>query len=66
VERDRTTEAAPPEAGWRVIRIWEHDDSTTAADESRELYVAGRLARQFRGALSIVPPQISISEYVWV
>ena len=32
VERDRTTDAALVEAGWVVIRIWEHEDSIEAAD----------------------------------
>ena len=31
-ERDRTTDTALAEAGWTVIRIWEHEDTTTAAD----------------------------------
>ena len=32
VKRDRTTDAALAEAGWTVIRIWEHEDASTAAD----------------------------------
>lgn len=32
VTRDRTTDAALTEAGWTVIRIWEHEDLATAAD----------------------------------
>ena len=32
VERDRTTDTALAEAGWTVIRIWEHEDPTIAAD----------------------------------
>ena len=31
-ERDRTTDTVLAEAGWTVIRIWEHEDATTAAD----------------------------------
>jgi len=31
VERDRTTDTALAEAGWTVIRIWEHEDASTAA-----------------------------------
>lgn len=32
VERDRQTDLLATEAGWRVLRIWEHDDPHTAAD----------------------------------
>lgn len=32
VERDRETEAHLADLGWRVIRIWEHEDSECAAD----------------------------------
>ena len=32
VERDRATDTALAEAGWTVIRIWEHEDTCTAAD----------------------------------
>ena len=32
VERDRTTDTALTQAGWTVIRIWEHEDAATAAD----------------------------------
>ena len=32
VERDRATDTALAEAGWTVIRIWEHEDTSTAAD----------------------------------
>ena len=30
--RDRATDTALAEAGWTVIRIWEHEDAGTAAD----------------------------------
>ena len=33
VERDRQTDTALAEAGWTVIRIWEHEDAITAADQ---------------------------------
>ena len=32
VERDRMTDKALSEAGWTVVRIWEHEDIATAAD----------------------------------
>nr|MDE0500877.1 very short patch repair endonuclease [bacterium] len=32
VERDRKTDNLLAEAGWTVIRIWEHEDAATAAD----------------------------------
>lgn len=32
VRRDRVTDAMLAEAGWTVIRIWEHEDPITAAD----------------------------------
>lgn len=31
VARDRATDSALGEAGWRVIRIWEHEDAVEAA-----------------------------------
>lgn len=33
VERDRRTDAALAERGWRVLRVWEHEDAESAADE---------------------------------
>ncbi|MFB8276567.1 very short patch repair endonuclease [Nocardia colli] len=32
VARDRATNAALIEAGWQVIRVWEHEDAVAAAD----------------------------------
>lgn len=32
IERDRDTDRVLEEAGWRVIRVWEHEDSTVAAE----------------------------------
>ena len=31
VRRDRSTDSALHEAGWTVIRIWEHEDPVAAA-----------------------------------
>jgi DNA mismatch endonuclease (patch repair protein) len=33
VERDRDNDRALAQAGWRVIRVWEHDDPEIAADQ---------------------------------
>ncbi|MEE2058319.1 very short patch repair endonuclease [Rhodococcus artemisiae] len=32
VRRDRDTDARLADAGWTVVRVWEHEDATTAAD----------------------------------
>ncbi|MFC9874349.1 very short patch repair endonuclease [Nocardia salmonicida] len=32
VARDRATDAALTAAGWRVVRVWEHEDAHTAAE----------------------------------
>ncbi len=32
VRRDRDTDARLTDAGWIVVRVWEHEDATTAAD----------------------------------
>ncbi|MFD6860582.1 very short patch repair endonuclease [Rhodococcus sp. NPDC060086] len=32
VRRDRDTDARLTDAGWTVVRVWEHEDATTAAD----------------------------------
>ncbi|MEU7139351.1 very short patch repair endonuclease [Nocardia sp. NPDC046473] len=32
VARDRATDAALIDAGWQVIRVWEHEDAVAAAD----------------------------------
>lgn len=32
VRRDRSTEAALRERGWKVVRVWEHEDPELAAD----------------------------------
>jgi DNA mismatch endonuclease, patch repair protein len=41
VERDRRHEAALREAGWEVIRIWEHEDSLHAARRVFEAVAEG-------------------------
>lgn len=38
--RDLETDAALADAGWRVIRIWEHEDPTDAADRIEAAYRA--------------------------
>lgn len=37
VERDRDTDARLVEAGWRVVRIWEHEDPEDAATRILEV-----------------------------
>jgi DNA mismatch endonuclease, patch repair protein len=32
VRRDRATEKTLRERGWRVVRVWEHEDPESAAD----------------------------------
>jgi DNA mismatch endonuclease (patch repair protein) len=41
MERDRETDALLRDAGWTVVRFWEHEDPNTAAESLRRL-VAGR------------------------
>lgn len=41
-ERDRDTDARLTDAGWRVVRVWEHDDPEQAAVRIERI-VAGRL-----------------------
>jgi DNA mismatch endonuclease (patch repair protein) len=36
--RDRDTERELAEAGWHVIRIWEHESADRAADKVRSAY----------------------------
>jgi DNA mismatch endonuclease, patch repair protein len=41
VHRDRTTDRTLAEIGWRVLRVWEHEDPIAAADRI-EAAVRGR------------------------
>lgn len=41
VARDRATDTALRAAGWRVIRIWEHEDPVLAADRVQSAVGAG-------------------------
>jgi DNA mismatch endonuclease (patch repair protein) len=45
-ERDRDTDRRLRKAGWRVIRVWEHEPTGSAADRVE------RAVRQSRGAES--------------
>ena len=45
VRRDRATDEALTNAGWRVIRIWEHEDPVTAADRV-EMIVRSRYPKR--------------------
>ncbi|MFI6867267.1 very short patch repair endonuclease [Nocardia sp. NPDC050406] len=40
--RDRETDRLLTEAGWRVVRVWEHEDPEVAADRIAEIVVARR------------------------
>jgi DNA mismatch endonuclease (patch repair protein) len=44
MDRDRDTDVRLSAAGWRVVRIWEHEDPTEAAARIREAVRAGSLA----------------------
>jgi DNA mismatch endonuclease (patch repair protein) len=37
VERDRRTEAELVSRGWNVVRVWEHESATAAADRIEAL-----------------------------
>lgn len=43
VARDRRNERALTEAGWRVIRVWEHEPIDIAADRIRAAVAEGAL-----------------------
>jgi DNA mismatch endonuclease, patch repair protein len=42
VARDRDTDRRLADAGWRVVRVWEHDDVDGAADRVEAAVRAGR------------------------
>lgn len=42
VERDRDTDRLFGEAGWAVIRVWEHEDPISAADRVERVVLAQR------------------------
>ncbi|WOI59367.1 very short patch repair endonuclease [Streptomyces fradiae] len=46
--RDRQTDQWLREAGWEVVRVWEHEDPTTAALRVREVY--DRLSKEIEEA----------------
>ncbi|MBA3309181.1 MAG: very short patch repair endonuclease, partial [Nocardioidaceae bacterium] len=37
--RDRDTDQRLDAAGWRVVRVWEHEDMAAAAEQIRALLV---------------------------
>lgn len=51
VERDRDTDARLAEAGWTVIRIWEHESPAAAAG-----IIARTVAEKRRGS-GLIPPR---------
>jgi DNA mismatch endonuclease, patch repair protein len=42
VHRDRTTDSTLAELGWRVVRVWEHEDPAAAADRIEAAVRGGR------------------------
>lgn len=49
VARDRDTDARLAEAGWVVVRVWEHEEPAAAADRvDRALHAAPRSAVDLR------------------
>lgn len=50
VERDRATEDLLRAAGWRVVRVWEHEDPTVAADRVQQAVDNRPRARKERAA----------------
>lgn len=49
VKRDRETDEKLREAGWLVLRFWEHEPSGTCADKIALAVLARREARLARG-----------------
>lgn len=45
VERDRDTDQRLVAAGWTVVRVWEHEPATDAADRVQQAIDAARLSR---------------------
>ena len=45
VQRDRDTDRALADAGWRVLRVWEHERPDTAAELVQEAWSRLRLGR---------------------
>jgi DNA mismatch endonuclease (patch repair protein) len=41
VTRDRETDRLLEDAGWRVIRVWEHEDPTQVADRVKAVVLSG-------------------------
>lgn len=46
VERDRDTNTRLTDAGWTVLRFWEHEDMTQVAIEVRRTYELLRVIGQ--------------------
>lgn len=42
VQRDRDTDKRLAEAGWEVVRVWEHEDPAEAASHIAEVVLAAR------------------------
>jgi DNA mismatch endonuclease (patch repair protein) len=48
--RDRATDKALLDAGWAVVRVWEHEDPILAADRVEALVAARRPPRRHRAS----------------
>jgi DNA mismatch endonuclease (patch repair protein) len=54
VERDRETDQLLEDAGWAVLRFWEHDDPTASALVIRQLVGERLTGRQRPGQSRVV------------
>ena len=52
VERDRETDAALVARSWRVVRVWEHEDASEAADRVEDVL---RARRALPGSVAATP-----------
>lgn len=48
--RDRDTDRRLVDAGWTVVRVWEHEDPSRAAERIRDVVSACRVARAIRSS----------------
>jgi len=55
VQRDRDTDASLAEAGWLVVRVWEHEPPTEAADRVANAYTPRQHTRPPRAIRAADP-----------
>jgi DNA mismatch endonuclease (patch repair protein) len=53
IARDRRTDADLREAGWTVVRVWEHEDPPNAADRVEEAVRQARTRQRSRASRSL-------------